>query len=350
MRNPQTLFVVGAGASSEVDMPTGRQLIDIIAKKLDYQLVNGSRRQGFGDEDILDIFQQNTQTREGIESHFQAAWRVRDGIIYSKSIDAFMDIHEDDEKVQLCGKLAIVKSILEAEQASYLYIEKEGGEFRVLEKLKSTWFFDFARNINDGVRRTEISRIFEKVSFIIFNYDRCFEHFMFNAVRRLYSIDADTAASIMKTLRIVHPYGTIADLLWEDKKGMPFGFPANRTAMQLMASRIKTYTEQIEQSETLEEMRDVISDAHTIVFLGFSYHPANMKLIGLEHANQVEQIFGTAKGVSESDTAFILREIEASVPKTKGRKTVPVAIRDLTCADLLGEYSRELFIPGATRH
>jgi hypothetical protein len=223
MRSPQTLFVIGAGASREVDMPTGRQLIDIIAKKLDYQLVNGSRRQGCGDDDILDIFQQHTQTREGIESYFQAAWRVRDGIIYSKSIDAFMDIHKDDAKVQLCGKLAIVKSILEAEQGSYLYIEKEGGAFHDLEKLKSTWFFDFARNINDGVRKTEISRIFEKVSFIIFNYDRCFEHFMFNALQRLYGIDADAAASAMKTLRIIHPYGTIADLLWQDKKGMPFG-------------------------------------------------------------------------------------------------------------------------------
>ena len=350
MRNPQTLFVLGAGASREVDMPTGRQLIDIIAKKLDYQLVNGSRRQNFGDEDILDIFQQHTQTREGIESYFQAARRVRDGIIYSKSIDAFMDIHKDDEKVQLCGKLAIVKSILEAEQASYLHIDKEGADFRDLERLKSTWFFDFARNINDGVRKTEISRIFEKVSFVIFNYDRCFEHFMFNALQRLYSIGADTAASIMKTFRIVHPYGTIADLLWQDKRGMPFGFPANRTAMQLMASRIKTYTEQIEQSETLAEIRDVVSDAHTIVFLGLSYHPGNMKLLGLENASHVEQIFGTAKGVSESDAAFILRQIEASVRKKRARKTALVVIRDMTCAELLGEYSRELFVAGAAHH
>ena len=73
MRSPQTLFVIGAGASREVDMPTGRQLIDIIAKKLDYQFVNGSRRQGCGDDDILDIFQQHTQTREGIEFLFSGS-------------------------------------------------------------------------------------------------------------------------------------------------------------------------------------------------------------------------------------------------------------------------------------
>jgi hypothetical protein len=63
MRSPQTLFIIGAGGSGEVDMPTGMQLIDIIARKLDYQLVNGSRRHDFGDDDILDIFQQHTPTR-----------------------------------------------------------------------------------------------------------------------------------------------------------------------------------------------------------------------------------------------------------------------------------------------
>jgi hypothetical protein len=173
---------------------------------------------------------------------------------------------------------------------------------------------------------------------------------MFNALRRLYGIDADATASAMKTLRIVHPYGTIADLLWQDKTGMPFGFRANRTAMQLMASRIKTYTEQIERSETLSEMRDMVANAHTIVFLGFSYHPGNMKLLGLEHARDVEQMFGTAKGLSESDAAFIVKEIEAAVPKKKARKTVPVIVRDMTCAELLGEYSRTLFVAGATHH
>jgi len=306
MRNPQTLFIVGAGASSEVDLPTGKTLIDIIASKLNYQLTNGCRRQGFGDDDILDIFQQHTQTREGIESYFQAAWRVRDGIIYSKSIDSFMDIHRDDEKIQLCGKLAIVKSILEAERASKLYIERDGGEFHDLDGLKSTWFFDFARNITDGVRKVEIGRIFEKVSFIIFNYDRCFEHFMFNALQRLYSIDADAAKTVMKTLRIVHPYGTISDLLWQNKEGIAFGFPANRAAMQVMASRIKTYTEQIEKSETLAAMRELVASAHTLVFLGFSYHPENMKLLGIERAIHAQQILGTAKGISERSYRRIL--------------------------------------------
>jgi hypothetical protein len=70
----------------------------------------------------------------------------------------------------------------------------------------------------------------------------------------------------------------------------------------------------------LAEIRDMVSDARTIVFLGFSYHPENMKLLGLEHAGNIEQIFGTGKGLSESDVAFILKGIEASVRRKKTRK------------------------------
>jgi hypothetical protein len=35
VRNPNTLFVIGAGAGAEVDMPTGKQLIDTIANRLE---------------------------------------------------------------------------------------------------------------------------------------------------------------------------------------------------------------------------------------------------------------------------------------------------------------------------
>src|SRR5258708_28551760 len=136
MKNPQTLFIIGAGASKEADLPIGKDLTDIIANRLDFQVKRGGLIAGSGDESILDIFQQRTQTREGIQSYLDAAWRVRDGIIYSKSIDSFMDIHRDNEQIQLCGKLSIVKSILEAEQNSKLFIERPGASFAKLNELK----------------------------------------------------------------------------------------------------------------------------------------------------------------------------------------------------------------------
>ncbi len=356
MRNPRTLFVIGAGASVEADLPIGKQLIDIVASKLNFKVEQGSLREGTGDFNIVDVLQQRTQTREGIDTYLEAAWRVRDGIIFSNSIDSFIDVHRDDQDIQLCGKLAIAKTILEAERNSKLFIDKPKGEFADLEGLKKTWFFEFVRHLNDGVRKAEISRIFEKVSFIIFNYDRCFEHFMYHALQRHYGISENDAASVMKSLTIFHPYGTIGDLPWEDRAGIPFGFGANRANMQFMASRIKTYTEQIEGHETLLAVREAVKKADTLVFLGFSYHPENMKLLNPGEKCSTERVFGTAFGISSSDVGVIVDQIRQLVRRELSQETMrgrsvtisePIYIRnELKCAGLLQEYSRSLFAAG----
>jgi hypothetical protein len=350
MRNPKTLFIIGAGASREANLPTGKELTEIISRRLDYRVANGSRIQGHGDDDILDIFQQRTQTREGIDAYLQAAWRIRDGIVYSKSIDSFIDLHRDDERIQLCGKLAIVKSILEAEKNSYLYIDSQTEQFDVAN-LKESWFFEFAKNLNDGVRKPEIAKMFEKVSFVIFNYDRCFEHFMFHAIQQLYGVPDAEAADVMSQCRIVHPYGTIGELPWQDKEGIPFGFKANRANLEFMAQRIRTYTEQVQRSETLSALKTVVAEADTLVFLGFSYHPENMKLLSLENPGKTERVLGTAKGISPSDVEKIQQQIRRMAAgkalQLPGQDAFSeqLFIKDLTCSELLQHYSRTLFTP-----
>jgi hypothetical protein len=355
MRNPNTLFVIGAGASAEAEMPTGKGLIDIIARRLNYRWEQGILQIGEGDPDILDILQQRTRTREGIVAFLEAAWRIRDGIIYSKSIDSFLDGHRDNERIQLCGKLAIVKSILEAEQNSYLHIDEKTGQFRDLPKLKNSWFFDFARNLNDGVARSEIDRIFEKVTFVNFNYDRCFEHFMFHALKSLYGLYDDTAVKVMSGLHVIHPYGSIGELPWQHRDGIPFGFRANRANMEFMAKRIRTYTEQVEHSATLAALRRTVDEADTLVFLGFSYHPENMSLLSLDKPGMTERIFGTAKDISASDIDIIKDQIRKLVGNKslnlpgRGAETEQLFIKDATAAKLLQEYSRSLFISGRSQ-
>jgi hypothetical protein len=356
MRNPQTLFIVGAGASEEAGLPIGKRLVDIIAGKLDFEVERGILREGTGDFDIIDALQQKTQTREGINTYLQAAWRVRDGIIFSNSIDSFIDVHRDDEGIQLCGKLAIAKTVLEAERSSKLFIDKPNGEFADLDGLKNTWFFDFARHLNEGVRKPEIGRIFEKVSFVVFNYDRCFEHFMYQTLRRHYGVSESEAASTMKTLAIFHPYGTIGELPWESPGGIPFGFSPNRAAMQFMVSRIKTYTERVEEREILLGIREAVKKADTLVFLGFSYHPENMKLLSPGEGCNTERVFGTAFGISDSNLEVIADQIRQMVGRKLSQTTTtafstkvwePIYVHNnLTCRGLLQEYSRSLFAAG----
>ena len=270
-----------------------------------------------------------------------------------------MDVHKDNNYIQLCGKLAIAKTILNAERESKLYVDSDGGDFSDVAGLKKAWFFEFFRNLSDGVRKPEIGRIFEKVSFIVFNYDRCIEHFMHESLQRYFGVEAAEATAVMETLRIFHPYGTIGDLPWENElEGVPFGYKANRAAMQLMASRIRTYTEQVEDNGVLEEIHKQIQTADTLVFLGFSFHPQNVKLINPNRECATSQIFGTSVGISDSNRDFILDDIRKLIGKSLRQNRMrdgihpfvwePIYISNLECARLIQEFSRSLFVAGVS--
>jgi hypothetical protein len=51
-----------------------------------------------------------------------------------------------------------------------------------------------------GIDRADVPQIFDNVSFVIFYYDRCVEHFLYNALQRLYSIREGEAADILADL------------------------------------------------------------------------------------------------------------------------------------------------------
>jgi hypothetical protein len=232
-----------------------------------------------------------------------------------------------------------------------LFLESPAETFNVAE-LKSSWFFEFAKFLNDGVRKQEIGRLFEKVSFVVFNYDRCLEHFLFHAIRQLYGVTELEAADVMSRCRVIHPYGTIGELPWQTKEGIPFGFRANRANMEYMARRIRTYTEQVHRDEILLELNDAVREADTVVFLGFSYHPENMKLLTLDKPGHTERVLGTAKSISASDIERIREQIRKMLAEkalqpsnVSSVGTEHLFIDDVTCSELLGRYSRTLFTP-----
>jgi hypothetical protein len=51
------------------------------------------------------------------------------------------------------------------------------------------------------------ARFSTSVSFIVFNYDRCLEQFLFHALQKLYGLESQEAFAMLTDLRIIHPYG-----------------------------------------------------------------------------------------------------------------------------------------------
>jgi len=109
----KTVFVVGAGASEEANLPTGDGLKTEIAKLLDIQFdhVFGEKLQS-GDHKIVQalrfVVQRNNRSRRDISPFLEEVWHIRDALPLAISIDNFIDAHRDNEKITLCGKLAIV--------------------------------------------------------------------------------------------------------------------------------------------------------------------------------------------------------------------------------------------------
>jgi hypothetical protein len=208
--------------------------------------------------------------------------------------------------------------------------------------LSETWFVSLFRNLVNGVRKSERERVFENVSFVVFNYDRCIDHFFYTALQDHYGISELEAKLVIDKLRIYHPYGTIGPLEWQSPKdGIPFGFAPNRANLMAMVSNIKTY--QVKDLNLMNNIHNEVRQADTIVFLGFSHHHENMKLLSPGVVCKANSVLGTALGISHWDHGEVLNSIWNLI-RPMAPQTADMKIQnDQRCADLLREFSRSLF-------
>jgi hypothetical protein len=276
----RTVFVIGAGANAEIGMPVGDELKTRIASVLKF---TETERGALSGDDIicgaLDLYSRNPI---GIFNSMRANVLVKAAMDISKamslsiSIDNFIDARRGDQEIAFCGKLAIVHTIRVAEHYCKLFESKA-------EYLNDTWYPLFFQKITEGCHVDELDARFDDISFIIFNYDRCFEYFIYLSLMVYYSIDHNRAKNIVQSLHINHPYGTAGEL-WDDMGNLTFGETPNPRQLISLAQNIKTFTESIEQkNDSNKGIRYLVKQADRIIFLGFAYHDQNLNLLFKYH-------------------------------------------------------------------
>ncbi len=273
----------------------------MIEGKMDIRFEMGNRQVGTGDFDLFDRL--TGSLRQRTQEYQSAAWLIRDGITFARSIDDFLDMHRDNPFVVQYGKVAIVKSVLEAEQRSISNFKDANGipTFSPA-RFVGTWYTKLMQMLGPGVAAGNVESIFDKVSFVVFNYDRCIEFFFHNALQKVYGIPEQRASEILARLTIIHPYGVI------DRR-VPFG--STRANYVELANGIKTYTEQISDPKIKENISEEVAKATNIIFIGFAFHDQNMFL--LEPPKQLpasKRIYGTAFGMSDSDVKLSSLQID----------------------------------------
>jgi hypothetical protein len=339
MFNRRTLFILGAGASAEVGLPAGPGLALDIRKRLNVTLDHFGRLKAAGDDELAtNIFQNN---RPAVREYALAFRTIREGILLSNSIDDFLNIHSGNSHLVEAGKAAIVSAILQAEAHSDLYVNPSNANNKLnYEKIAESWFLKFMRVLGPGIVAKDAEFALDNVSFIVFNYDRCLEHFLSYALPDLYGVSKPDALKMVGGATIIHPYGSIGTL-----EKVPFGGDENQRFDYLaLGNEIRTYAEQFDAGAINARIQKAVAEAACVVFLGFAYHDQNMMLLKPEARIDGRHFFGTAFGMSEADRQVVIRQLGRFFTTSPGvTPTDYIRIENtLKCAGLFSHYAKSL--------
>jgi hypothetical protein len=344
---PKTVFVVGAGASYEFGLPVGNVLKDQIAAALAFKFDGVSTSCGNADHFIYETLQTYTQVNRDKKfgELIKASVHISSAMPLAPSIDNFIHVHNGNREVEFCGKIAIAHQILRAEAGSKLRILPDRTKPN-LDWLKETWIVSLMKMLGEDCAIEQLHDRLSNVKFIVFNYDRCIEHFLFHAIQIYYGVNDQVAADLVNSVHIYHPYGVVGKLPWQlnsfddIKQSIDFGGNINQHGIIKIAGEIRTFTEGTKDEDSdIIAIRRSMEEAQRLVFLGFAYHPLNVALLGVGGMSRARtrRAFGTAFGMSKSDAEYVQELLSTHL------HAPTMAVRnDITCANLFHEYSRGL--------
>ncbi|PCI85482.1 MAG: hypothetical protein COB24_12890 [Hyphomicrobiales bacterium] len=374
MYNENTVFIIGAAASIKYGFPLGDELTDSVSTLFgDYgkgNTLSERFRKNFEilrQDELLSRISETYPTKVVEES----SRHIHQGLHGMRSVDRYLHVHQDNESIVFLGKLAIASSILKYERQSTLYnwqkklidtgistkIQKVQKPITVhdkkLENLTNTWINIFFNNLSEGYTKDTVKNIFENVSIICFNYDRCIEFYLMELLVITFSLNRDTAANILSTLNIIHPYGTIGNCIENgDENYLPFGNSGERPVNEFaLAKRIVTFTESTnENTNNSKRIINAVSGASKMIILGFGFEQMNMDILKLpaHKTGTIRKFYATAYGEIEIGKKVILEQLASSflsngLPKS-GLKLFEenVEFFDDDCETMLQKIRRKL--------
>ncbi len=330
MIEKRTVFVLGAGASCPYGFPTARGLrSDIIASfTLRYEnLLEGRERRGV--PGVNDAYPRPEAAEKFVERFDRSS---------TESVDLFLSRNPALARI---GKMAICTSILFGEQNS-----------RFREHVKDPnqdWYFHLFSRLSRDLTEEDGIQDFAKnnVAFITFNYDRSLEHFLYESVLNSFGgADTTTAGEQVEQLPIIHVYGTLAPLGWQDpewKNRLEYGNYAAlpQLNLPLLSDNLHIVHEKRE-NPNIEKAREQISQADRIFFLGFGYAKENLEALGLPGIlKPAQRVYGTAMGFTDKETRDMhsllaggLKYPQKPEEDTRGK----VHLKNFDCVALLREF------------
>lgn len=210
MFKQKTTIVVGAGASCELGLPSGdllkAQIVSLFAP-------TEENMYGLKNEALINAVRGRLQSaytpygggsdasQSEIAEIKSAAKRINRGLPLALSIDNFLHTHQDDLQVVQLGKTAIAMSILDAERKCALFASVSPVTAQQMvyqrrerlmdissERMEKSWYPPFVQLLMSGYQRRSADTVFANLRFIVFNYDRCLEQYLWLALQAYFDL------------------------------------------------------------------------------------------------------------------------------------------------------------------
>jgi len=312
MLHTDTCLILGAGASKDLGMPLGSELVSEIRNRAEAD-VRRHDPWNYAPTGLLRLMPKPLNEKQA-QALGQAVQTLHEGALQFSSIDDFLEYHGRDDAVVSLGKTAIAQCIMEREGTSLL---KPKPGFNppapILEgPINDTWLPTFFRSLIAG---SSPDTIFDRLRIVSFNYDRTVEYYLYHALKRAFALADDDARAALSHLKIFHPYGSLGKISELGRPpAVPFGTGA--TASDVAAS-IRTYSEQISDLGLQTQIHEAMRWARRIVFLGFGFHQQNMKLLAPQDGMDPKPMYASAMGFFEEDRPGLVERLAMLLPLDK---------------------------------
>lgn len=160
----------------------------------------------------------------------------------------------------------------------------------------------------------EFGAINANLTIVTFNYDRSLEYYLINAIKHGYPGHSDEDYKRqLKKINIFHIYGHVGELPEiGDGRIVPYGAQTDFLRVLKRSEGLRIIPELREaDNPTIGEIRNGISKASNIFFIGFGYDAENLNLLGFPIQSDRNDI------IKISGTFYKMEEAEIEIAKTQ---------------------------------
>jgi hypothetical protein len=275
-----TTFVIGAGGSWEYSLPLGSELRDqarqLTPSTNEYQLL----LEALGKSKVPDYV---GEVNEFISDLQKTA---------VPSIDVFMEVRSHHQ-VRLTIGRAVIATLL-----GKAIVAKKGSK-------PNDWLGYIIARMTDGARNAEeFAQGNPQVRFVTFNFDSVIENRLVQELSQLFPHKPEIAIGAIPVRHVHGRFPPCPNEEFPDQRVVR-GFPPEWISWVCdAAAEVKVIRDEI-SDESLGEARAAVGTASVVCFLGFSYHPENLRRLNIDPSENHRDWFGSANGFLEGEQARI---------------------------------------------